>query len=196
MTKLKYNVEIINEGSETPTVDVRGYTEAGTKAYERQVGSVTEQGRADYGAAIAQTIHEAEKLSESLAASQVKVHRKFESIEQAYEFANTQDGQDLVDEEFAGAVYIRGACGEPVRLMSYVTPQAAALAALADDDCGEWSPYLNRYSITSLYSTDGSITYAATLEYDDSYTHTDAEGFLMFLNNNDWQDPEWQQPIL
>lgn len=196
MTKLKYNVEIINEGSETPTVDVRGYTEAGTKAYERQVGSVTEQERADYDAAIALTIHEAEKLSESLAASQVKVHRKFESIEQAYEYANTQDGQDLVDEEFAGAVYIRGACGEPVRLMSYVTPQAAALAALVN---GDWHPSLKHYSVTSLYNTSGRTTcffYAADLEHYDDYTQTDEDGFLKFLNNNDWQDVEWQQPIL
>lgn len=124
---------------------------------------------------------------------------KFTSIEAAREYANTQEGQDLVNNEFAGDVYIRGACGSPVRMKSYVTPQAAALAALADDDFDTWSPYLDRYSVTSLYNTGGSttcVTYAATLEYDGSYTHTDAEGFLMFLNNNDWQDPEWQQPIL
>lgn len=200
MTKLKYNVEVINEGSDTTlTVVVRGYTEEGKTVYERRVGSVTEQGLADYDTATAKTIDEAEELSSRLTARQLASTRKFESIEQAYEFANSRDGQDLLDEEFASEVYIRGACGSPVRLKSYVTPQAAALAALADDQYGEWSPYLNRFSVTSLYNTGGSttcVTYAATLEHDGSYTHTDADGFLMFLNNNDWQDPEWQQPIL
>lgn len=124
---------------------------------------------------------------------------KFTSIEAAREFANTQEGQDLVNNAFVDDVYIRGACLSLLRLKSYATPQAAALAALADDEYDTWSPNLDQYSVTTLYNTDGStpcFSYAATLEYDGSYTHTDADGFLKFLNNNDWQDPEWQQPIL
>lgn len=120
----------------------------------------------------------------------------FTSIKDAHEFATTQAGQDLIANEYAGEEYIHGACGQPVRLRTYVTPQAAALAALV---VGDWHHSLKRYSVTSLYREGGSTTcvsYAATLEHDDDYTHTDEDGFLKFLNNNDWQDMDWQQRVI
>lgn len=117
----------------------------------------------------------------------------FASILNAYAFANSDAGLALIDAAYNDQVYIRGCHGGYTRLSSYRTPQAAALAALVNTEAEKLG---NAFGITTLLSEGGDVSHAATLEHDGDYTHTDAKGFLEFLNDNDWQDEDWRQKIM
>lgn len=76
----------------------------------------------------------------------------------------------------------------------YRTPQAAALAALANCTDEELESIGNDFSVTTV-RCDGIQLYGADIGHNGGMTHTDLEGFERFLEGKDWLDSDWISDI-
>lgn len=102
-------------------------------------------------------------------------------------FARSDKGADYIDEQHAGETANQGHGGT---FSVYRTPEAAALAALAEglDDEPDWPG--DAFSVT-VVRCNGILLYGADTAHNDGMTHTDRHGFVDFLKGNDWLDSDW-----
>jgi PHD/YefM family antitoxin component YafN of YafNO toxin-antitoxin module len=102
-------------------------------------------------------------------------------------FARSNKGAIYLDEQYVGKTANKEHEGT---FSVYRTPEAAALGALADCREDELDWIGNAFSVTAI-RCDGILLYGADIGHNDGMTHTDHEGFVDFLKNNDWLDSDW-----
>jgi len=102
-------------------------------------------------------------------------------------FARSDEGADYIDEQYVGETANKEHGGT---FSVYRTPEAAALGALADCREDELDWIGNTFSVTAV-RCDGILLYGADIGHNDGMTHTDHDGFVDFLKNNDWLNSDW-----
>lgn len=103
-------------------------------------------------------------------------------------FARSDEGADYIDKQYVGKTANQDSPGAFFSV--YRTPQAAALAALANcaDEELEWVG--GDFSVTTV-RCDGIRLYGADTGHNGGMTHTDHVGFFEFLKGGDWLDSDW-----
>jgi len=119
---------------------------------------------------------------------------KLDSIEEAYEYANSAAGGVHLYIEKMGYTYVQSPWrpGHGPRVECFRSPRAAALHALLNTDLEELR---NDYAVLTLVDKDGTHYYAASIGHPAGFTPTGTPGFIQFLNDDDWQEEARHQPI-
>lgn len=109
-------------------------------------------------------------------------------FESSISFARSNEGTDYIAEQYVGNTANQDSPGAFFSV--YRTPQAAALAALANctDDELQWAG--GDFSVTTV-RCDGIRLYGADTGHNGGMTHTDHIGFIEFLKGDDWLDSDW-----
>lgn len=102
-------------------------------------------------------------------------------------FARSDEGANYIDEQYVGKTANQDSPGAFFSV--YRTPQAAALAALANctDEELEWAG--NNFSVTTV-RCDWIRLYGADTGHNGGMTHTEHGGFVDFLKGDDWLDSD------
>lgn len=103
-------------------------------------------------------------------------------------FARSDEGAVYIDEQYVGQTENKESPGAFFSV--YRTPQAAALAALANCTGEELEWAGDDFSITTV-RCDGIRLYGADTGHNGGMTHTDHGGFVEFLKGDDWLDSDW-----
>ncbi|WP_426174903.1 hypothetical protein [Massilia sp. TWR1-2-2] len=98
-------------------------------------------------------------------------------------FARSDEGANYINEQYVGETANQEYPGAFFSV--YRTPQAAALAALANCTDEELARVGDEFSVATA-RCDGILLHSAEIGHNGGMTHTDLEGFASFLEGNDW----------
>ncbi|MBG6222141.1 MULTISPECIES: hypothetical protein [unclassified Janthinobacterium] len=103
-------------------------------------------------------------------------------------FARSDEGTDYINEQYVGETANQEYQGAFFSV--YRTPQAAALAALANCTDEELDRVGDEFSVATA-RCDGILLHSADIGHNGGMTHTDLDGFKRFLEGNDWMECDW-----